>query len=61
MMTANEAIEESIARNCVETCDDTEDNALTLILYCDDYSDAWGEREYWGVRDGQPWRVRVAG
>lgn len=53
------AIGESIASDRIITLDDAPGLAAALLAECDDYASTGRIVEYWGERDGRPWRVHV--
>ncbi len=55
-----DAIDESIARDCVRRLPYTETAETELLAACDDSAETATEMEFWGTRDdGGKWRVHL--
>jgi len=66
-MTAHDAIDRSISHNEIVHIDYSEKSTCYLKIMCEDWVDAGKNQfretlsEYWGEKDGSPWRVHVHG
>lgn len=53
------AIDVSIMRDCIAHLEYSEINEEELLEACDDYVDCGTHIEFWGEREGEPWRVHL--